>query len=212
MDTAAQPTLERTEKSFGSYIESLTRLTAASLALMYGIGFFILSLHEARFGILQFSPLRARILFVGFTFMLLAALPIAANKYKIAYFGPVKPVLENTDPLLSGQRGMFLKSAFVYTAILIAMLVHPFLFVNVSLSKPPLGRWSWLLVVIFLAGIWAVTRIWSYLARDFVSRPTRAAVLSLLASGAVLGGIYLLYSGVASLALWMFVVVFVVGD
>lgn len=107
MDVAGtQPPPGRSEKILGSYVESLTRITASSLVLMYGIGFLILSIHEARFGISQFSPLRARIIFVGFTFTVLAALPAAAHHYGFAYFGPLKAIIKNTDAAGETQRGL----------------------------------------------------------------------------------------------------------
>ena len=61
--------------SWGSYVESITRATTALLVLMYGLGFLILSVYEARYGIMQFNPLRTRTFLVGFVFIALAALP-----------------------------------------------------------------------------------------------------------------------------------------
>ena len=110
-----EPPPKRSEESLGSYVESLTRFTASLLVLMYGIGFLILSIHEASFGILQFSPLRARIIFVGFTFAILTALPVAAHRYGFAYFKWMKPIMDNTDASVQTQRRLILSSGFVIT-------------------------------------------------------------------------------------------------
>jgi hypothetical protein len=85
-------------RSFGAYIDLFARTAATLLVAIYGVGFVILSVYEGGYGIFQFSPLRARIFLVGFAFVALAALPAAAHHYKLAYYGPLKPVLNNTDP------------------------------------------------------------------------------------------------------------------
>lgn len=42
--------------SFLPSIELFTRLTASVLLLVYGLGFVILGFHDARYGVVQFSP------------------------------------------------------------------------------------------------------------------------------------------------------------
>jgi hypothetical protein len=43
------------ERGFGSYIDLFTRIMTAMLVLIYGIGFVILAVYEAHYGIVQFS-------------------------------------------------------------------------------------------------------------------------------------------------------------
>src|SRR5260370_41803824 len=76
--------------SFLTSIDVFTRLTASVLLLVYGLGFVILGFHDARYGVVQFSPFRARIVLVGFVFLALVSLTAAAQHYGLSYFGPLE--------------------------------------------------------------------------------------------------------------------------
>src|SRR2546427_613366 len=73
-------------------IDLITRSTASIVLLIYGLGFVILGFHDAKYGVVQFSPFRARIVLVGFVFVMLVSLAAAAQHYGLAYFGPLEPV------------------------------------------------------------------------------------------------------------------------
>lgn len=150
MATPLQPLAP--EPGFGSYIEPFTRLTTTLLVVMYGIGFVILAVYEAHYGIFQFSPLRARIFLVGFVFTALAALPAAAYHYGLSYYGPLMPVVENTDPPLERYRRVVLGSGFIYTAYLMAAIFSIFLFQ----SAPPTERTHSRLRIAAFLGSYAV--------------------------------------------------------
>lgn len=159
---------------WGSYLEPLARVTTSLLVLMYGLGFIILSAHEARYGIMQFSPLRARIFFVGFTFLGFVALPAAALHYKWAYYGPLTPVVENNDPAVQTLKELFLGCGFVYTAFLIAVGFSIILMVtppqlNVSTSH----QWDF---VAYIASYTGLLIIYAVIAKKFATHPKAMTV------------------------------------
>ena len=46
-------------------MDLITRSIASALLMVYGLGFVILGFHDARYGVVQFSPFRTRIVLVG---------------------------------------------------------------------------------------------------------------------------------------------------
>lgn len=50
-------------------IDFIAKSTATFVALIYGLGFVILTFHDAAYGVAQFSAFRTRILLVGFVFV-----------------------------------------------------------------------------------------------------------------------------------------------
>jgi hypothetical protein len=65
-------------RSAVSTVERLSKASALLLASIYGLGFLVVSLDEARYGILQLNLLKSRILAAGALFALLLAVPILA--------------------------------------------------------------------------------------------------------------------------------------
>src|SRR5438309_495472 len=72
-----------------SLLELTTKSSASILIVIYGLGFVILGFNDAKYGVVQFSPFRARIVLVGFVFAMLVALAAAAYHYRIAYIAPL---------------------------------------------------------------------------------------------------------------------------
>src|ERR1035437_3809518 len=164
------------------------RATAALVAAMYGIGFVILAVYEARYGIIQFSPLRARILLVGFTFTVLVALAAAAEHYKLAYYGPLEPVVLNTDPKLQNYRNVVLGSGFVFTAFIMAGMFRLVLFAPSASTKLPL--WGRLAAATCVAGILALFVVYAIVGRRFAAHSTSTTVAAVLTTGVFLAGMY----------------------
>ena len=65
---SSAPTSAPSKFDFTGSLDILARSAATLLLIMYGGGFVILSAYEAKFGVVQFGPLRARIFLVGFFF------------------------------------------------------------------------------------------------------------------------------------------------
>jgi hypothetical protein len=172
---------------------------------MYGIGFLVLSIHEASFGILQFSPLRARIVFVGFTFAILAALPVAAFHYGFSYFGPMQPIMENRDAAFETQRGLVLSAGFLVTATLIALPVRAFLFLPATIFFRPLS------LLVSPVGLIAYVFAYYYFARHFTAHPSRIAALAWVASAIMGAAMLFLDRTLGALILWMWLVTIVSG-
>ena len=200
MDTAAQSAPLR-ETGWRSYVESLTRVVTALLVLMYGLGFVILSAYEARYGIMQFNPLRTRIVLVGFLFIVLGALPAAALHYKMAYYGPLEPVVENNDPSLQRLKELFLAFGFTYTAFFIAAGFSVFLLVTAPTKVRPLHWWTPLLAVGTYFGVLVV---FSFIAKRFRRRPKATTAAAAIAASIFVAGLYYDSEQLATLTVWMF--------
>jgi hypothetical protein len=191
------------EPGLAAYAELLTRLTATSLVVIYGVGFVILAVHEAHYGILQFSPLRARIFLVGFVFIVLAVLPAAAHHYGLSHYGPLKSVLDNSDPTLERYRRVVLGSGFVFTAYWMAVAFSFFLFQY----TPPVQRPHPWLRQAEAGGSYALLLLaYSLIGRRFARHPKASATCAVIVSLAFLAGQYGFgIENVADLTLWFFV-------
>ncbi|HXX21941.1 MAG TPA: hypothetical protein VEO19_02185 [Terriglobia bacterium] len=196
MDTAPN---RSSESNIGTYVESFARGMAALLVAIYGIGFVILCAYEAGYGILQFSPLRARIFAVGFAFTALVALPVAAHHYKLAYYGPLEPVLRNTDQAAKNDREVVLACGFIYTAFFMAGA-----FSLLLLSVPSAKSDRWWHGVLFVAGYCACLGIFAIIGKAFASHPRIASVAAFLTCCGSAACIYLINERTFALTLWFF--------
>jgi hypothetical protein len=70
-----------------SAIESVSRLAAVSIAVIYAAGFLIVTTHCSQFGIVEFSPFRPRIFSAGALFALLLAVPLLAVSRAFRFYG-----------------------------------------------------------------------------------------------------------------------------
>lgn len=186
------------ERGFGAYTDLFTRAAASLLVVIYGIDFTILAVYEAHYGVVQFSPLRARIFLVGFAFTALVALPAAAQHYKLAFYGPLKPVLENADPALQNYRHAVLILGFVYTAYLMASLFSWFLFAPSARSHP------WWHSALPVLGWLILLGAYSLIGKRFTTHPKGSTGAAVLATAGFIGGLYLGNENVANLTLWFF--------
>jgi hypothetical protein len=194
VDTGPTPS---SESSFGSYLEYFARAAATLLVAVYGIGFVILSVYEARYGIFQFSPLRTRIFLVGFAFVALTALPAAAHHYKLAYYGPLEPVLKNTDPTVQTYRDVVLLSGFVCTAWFMAAMFS-LLLIPASSARPE----PWWHTAAFAAGFLAFLVMFAIVGKRFAERPRSASAAALLTAGAFVACLFAMGDHIPSLTLW----------
>jgi hypothetical protein len=163
-------------------IDLITRSIASALALIYGLGFVILGFHDARYGVVQFSPFRARILLVGFVFASLVTLAAAAHHYGFVYLPGLQPVLNDSEPERRLHRDVVLLAAFVYTASFMAGSFSTWAHFPAQKNQP--HRWQ---VVLSLALLTLGFLILSHAAERFREKPLRAVLLSLPAFPLVFG-------------------------
>jgi hypothetical protein len=62
--------------SLPSKLEPVAKVSAIAFGLLYGLGFLVLSIHHASFGVSEFSLIRPRIITTGALFVLLNVLPV----------------------------------------------------------------------------------------------------------------------------------------
>jgi hypothetical protein len=196
VDTTPPPPSER---SFGAYVDLLVRAAATLLVAIYGLGFVILGVYEARYGIFQFSPLRARIFLVGFTFIALIALPVAAHHYKLAYYGPLAPVFNNADPKLQNYRNVVLAGGFIFTAFFMAGMFNLLLIPAASTKS-----YRWWHTAVFAAGFLALLEIYAVVGKRFSERPKSAAAAALLTTGAFMACLSFAGEHLLNLTCWFF--------
>src|SRR6266480_1236037 len=75
---------QQKESQFRSVLETVSKAGAILLAVIYAVGFLIVVLHHAQYGIAEFNPLKPKIFSAGILFALLFAVPaIAAYRFYI---------------------------------------------------------------------------------------------------------------------------------
>src|SRR4051812_22957072 len=92
METPIEP--RRT--SLMATVEMLAKAFAIVIGVAYAAGFTIITLHHARFGILQFEMFRPRVAAAGVTFLALVLLPIAVALW---HFKPWSPEEQKTGSI-----------------------------------------------------------------------------------------------------------------
>src|SRR3989442_10126621 len=165
-------------------IDLITRSTASALLLVYGLGFVILGFHDARYGVVQFSPFRARIVLVGFVFGALVALAAAAQHYGFAYFIGLEAVVKDSEPQRRIHRDVVLAAGYIYTAFTMATGLSPFLFHASPVQKEQGHVWRdlawWVLLLLGYA-------VFTLAGEKLYKNPLRAVFLSIVAFVLVLG-------------------------
>lgn len=183
MSTAQLPAPDR--PVFPSYLDAFARSVATLLLVMYGVGFVILSVYEAQYGVVQFGPLRARIFLVGFAFAALSVLPMAAHHYGFSYFRHLEAVQENKDPALRVERAAVLAFGFFFTAYFMAGAFNFFLFVPSVLQNQP--RHLWIRLTAFAGGWLVFYVVHKWIGKRFTQHPGKSVILSILAALILLG-------------------------
>ena len=158
-------------------IDLITRSTAPLLLIVYGLGFVILGFHDAKYGVVQFSPFRTRIVLVGLVFVALVALTAWADPSRIPHWDPLEKVRADNDPNRRFFRETVLAAGFVFTATLMASLLGFFLFSSVR-GQPPWRWWRWLT---WFAAYFLLLGAFNYIDKIFVSKPRGAAIAAVLA-------------------------------
>jgi hypothetical protein len=167
-----------------SSVELITRSSAAAVLLVYSLGFIIVAFHDAKYGIVQFSPFRARTVLVGFVFTSLLSLSVAAQHYGFARMVPIEPILNDSAPERHLHRGTILSAGFVFTAGLMATIFGGFLFLhNPSPNVPKMSGWR---VVLFVAIAMSSLEMFRVAAKLYLKRPAWSVVLSLVGFGVYL--------------------------
>src|SRR5205807_7443775 len=67
--------------------EQLAKLGASVLAIVYAVGFLVVSIHHGRFGILMFEFLRARVFAAGLLLTIFMIVPIVAVSRSFSWLG-----------------------------------------------------------------------------------------------------------------------------
>ncbi len=155
-------------------IEQVTRVTASALLLVYGLGFVIVGFHDARYGVVQFSPFRTKILLVGFVFTALVALTAGAQHYQFAYLAPLETVRNDSNPERRKHKDTVLAAGFFFTAIFMASLLNMFLFSAHTQQHP--NKWRLLLWFASYGLVWG---IFVFINKTFTTKPVRAVFLSI---------------------------------
>lgn len=156
-------------------IELIARSTAPLLLMVYGAGFVILGFHDARYGVIQFSPFRTRIVLVGLVFAVLVGVAALADPPRM--WDPLESVRADTDPKRHFFRGVVLAAGFIFFASIMASLLSLFLFASVRAQQP--SKWWGLLF--WLAMYPVLFGVFTYINKIVASKPLRAAVLAQLA-------------------------------
>jgi hypothetical protein len=170
--------------ALAGYLDALARSSATLLLVMYGAGFVILAAYEARYGIAQFGPLRARIFLVGFAFVALSALPIAAHHYGFANYGPIKTIRENKEPAVQRERGLVLVCGFAITAYWMALAFNLLLFIE---EAPKRDEHFWVRQASFAAAWFALFWIYEWIAKRLTEHPKQSAILASVTSVVFMG-------------------------
>jgi hypothetical protein len=102
-----------------------TQVVALAAVLLYAIGFVIISLHHARFGVLQFGLLRPKILSAGVLFCIFVGLPVLESARNYGLLGYADPYPK--PPRVEGE---FNKVLYYLPVIRILS----FIYVSVALS------------------------------------------------------------------------------
>jgi len=158
-----------------SSIDTLTRFTASALLAVYGIGFIILGFHDARYGVVQFSPFRARILLVGLVFTTLVGVAAWAQHAQVLYWDTLKIVRADREPGRRASRDTIVTFVFIFSATVMGQVLGAFMFASVRSARPVIWRWiAWLAFWVLL------TQVYSYVDRIFISKPRGAAILAVV--------------------------------
>src|SRR6266851_7395784 len=120
------------ESRFVASLEVTARAAALFVAVVYGTGFLIISVHHAQYGIAQFDPLKPKIFSTGVVFLLLVALPILAAFRLFRIFGlrmkaaigiPCKP---EHEWCLKAINGFSFLPATTILSLFVAFFFEPF--------------------------------------------------------------------------------------
>lgn len=204
MRTTAQ--LGVPEHGFSANIETVSRTTAALLVVLYAVGFIILAVHDAQYGIVQFSFLRTRILLVGSLFGALVILSAGAAHYQLEYIPGLKEVYNNAELELQRYKDLLLMAHFVYPASLMALIFNPviFPFTLINWWFTPEDKPWWHGAAIY--GAFVVMGLGNFvIAKSFSERPKRAAFIGVGGTFILISGLYVFGSkNIANLTLFLF--------
>ena len=204
METAAH--LPRPEPGFREHIETVTRATATGLVFVYAVGFIILALYDARYGIIGFSFLRVKILSVGALFWLLVMLAAAAAHYQIEYLPALRAVYNNAEPKLELYRNLLLAAHFIYPATFMTLVFNPvvFRFDVHNWWFVPVDASVWRALAILAAFV--VMGLGNFvIEKSFAERPKQAAFFGLGGASLVIYTLYLFGErNIANLTLFLF--------
>jgi hypothetical protein len=170
--------------SISASVDLITRAAASALLVVYGLGFVILGFHDARYGVVQFSPFRTRIFLVGFVFTALISFTAAAQHYGFMYMAPLDAVRGDTAPERRKERETVLASGFIFTACFMATVFNSFLFG--SIRVPPPNKLHLVAWFSFYALLWTV---FFCINKIFLKRPGLATSLAFLAYGVFIPGV-----------------------
>ena len=190
--TRSQPSAKQSQSTAPNLTQSIdfiAKATASVLLFVYGVGFVILGFHDARYGVVQFSPFRERIVLVGLVFTGLVGLPVLALNARIAYWSILKNVQRDEAEERYWQKEFVLMCGFIFSANIIGQLLGAFMFASVHAERVPLWRW----------GVWCVTIfilewVFHYVDKIFSSQPRKAGVIAIGAVIFYMAGLGVLFS------------------
>ncbi|MHB8526674.1 MAG: hypothetical protein ACYDD2_11025 [Candidatus Acidiferrales bacterium] len=136
---------------FKQRLELISRAGAILLVALYGVGFLVVSFHDASYGIVEFGVFRTRLLSAGIIFGVFLGLPLLEASRIFGLFG-----LQALRPVARGHKENSGPSAFA------ARMMQMFLFFSASCAITFFMRWllggvgSTLSVIPLYAGYFAI--------------------------------------------------------
>jgi hypothetical protein len=159
-------------------LEFVAKFAALFLALVYAVGFVIISIHHAQFSIPEFDPLKPKIFSTGLVFFVLVATPILTAYRTFGLFGLrgvgfiLKSKPENADTLK-----FLLGVAFYYAASGLAWVIGQIFIVDITHFKPWGTTWEFI-------SLGCIT-ITGFLVRAYFDKCPNTFVLATLANVAL---------------------------
>lgn len=181
METTARPAGEGSTDAgtqhSASILELATRTFGLFLGLAYAAGFLVIAINQARYGIVEFNPIRARIFTAGILFLLLAAIPVVTVTRVFGIFGMTSRygIRLSSKPEYSAYLNVTLAAAFYIVAHYLSWSLS-FLFPGVVGFGTARAPASWLLGGLIFISVFAGLE----LGKRFDDFPRRFAILSVL--------------------------------
>jgi hypothetical protein len=171
-------------------VEAIARYSASALLLIYGFGFVILSFNDAKYGVVEFSPFRARILVVGFVFALLVGLAAWAQHAQLLYWNLLKKVRADNDRERYWRRDFVVGCGFVFPASYMGYLFGIYMFAS---AKWELPSHKWIRIALLLVVAFLSNALFNYVDNIFAKKPRPASLIAFGAAILYVAGIdYLL--------------------
>jgi len=172
-----------------SILETASRLTAVSIAVIYAAGFLVVTLHDSQFGIVPFSPFRPRIFSAGALFGLLLAVPVLSVSRGFEFLG-----LRNRAALSIRVRPENVKYLRLSAEFELYLVCFALCFPSLVLFPPgylEIKPWGFTLVIAVVA---LDAFVYAAQQKRFDWHPLTVTIMSFLSAAALVVVTYLFWS------------------